>query len=124
MFDHFTCVKNLNSECSLASSRGQRDAVVTKEKVVTRGMCVSHSVVSDCLQLYGLQPTRLLCPWGFSRKEYWNGLPSPSPILFLNLQNNLKKHLTSTNGLILNMTLNAIFRKYLKSKIYKFGDLC
>ena len=23
----------------------------------------------------GLQPTRLLCPWEFSRKEYWSGLP-------------------------------------------------
>jgi len=22
---------------------------------------------------------RLLCPWGFSRQEYWSGLPSPSP---------------------------------------------
>ena len=23
----------------------------------------------------GLQPTRLLCPWGFSRREHWSGLP-------------------------------------------------
>ena len=23
--------------------------------------------------------SRLLCPWGFSRQEYWNGLPSPPP---------------------------------------------
>ena len=22
---------------------------------------------------------RLLCPWGFSRQEYWSGLPSPFP---------------------------------------------
>ena len=27
----------------------------------------------------GLEPTRLLCPWGFSRQEYWGGLPFPSP---------------------------------------------
>ena len=27
----------------------------------------------------GLQPARLLCPWGFSRKEYWRGLPCPPP---------------------------------------------
>ena len=26
-----------------------------------------------------LLPTRLLCPWGFSWQEYWNGLPFPSP---------------------------------------------
>ena len=25
------------------------------------------------------QPTRLLCPWGFSRQEYWSGLPCPPP---------------------------------------------
>ena len=24
-------------------------------------------------------PARLLYPWGFSRQEYWNGLPLPSP---------------------------------------------
>ena len=24
------------------------------------------------------EPTRLLCPWGFSRQEYWSGLPCPS----------------------------------------------
>ena len=28
---------------------------------------------------YGLQPARLLCPWGFSRQEYWSGLPCPPP---------------------------------------------
>ena len=26
-------------------------------------VCVSHSVVSNCLWPHGLQPTRLLCPW-------------------------------------------------------------
>ena len=33
------------------------------------------SVVSDSLWPHGLQFARLLCPWGFSRKEYWSGLP-------------------------------------------------
>ena len=28
---------------------------------------------------HGLQPTRLLCPWGLSRQEYWSGLPCPPP---------------------------------------------
>ena len=43
-------------------------------------MCViSRSVGSDSLQPHGLQPTRLLCPWGFSRSEYWSGLPRPPP---------------------------------------------
>ena len=35
--------------------------------------------MSDCLRPHGLQPARLLCPWGFSRKEYWSGLPYPPP---------------------------------------------
>ena len=37
---------------------------------------LSHSVVSYSLRLHGLQPTRHLCPWGFSRQEYWSALPS------------------------------------------------
>ena len=37
----------------------------------------SHSILSDSLQPHGLKPTRLLCPWGFSRQEYWSGLPCP-----------------------------------------------
>ena len=24
-------------------------------------------------------PTRILCPWGFSRQEYWSGLSCPPP---------------------------------------------
>ena len=28
---------------------------------------------------HGLLPTRLLCPWGFSRQEYWSGLPYSPP---------------------------------------------
>ena len=40
---------------------------------------LSCSVVSDSLRPHGLLPTRLLCPWGFSRQEYWSGLPCPPP---------------------------------------------
>ena len=36
---------------------------------------LGHSVVSDSLWPHGLWPTRLLCPWGFARQEYWSGLP-------------------------------------------------
>ena len=42
---------------------------------------LSHSVVSDSLQPLGLQPASLLCPWGFSRQEYWSRLPFPSAII-------------------------------------------
>ena len=40
---------------------------------------LSHSVMSVSLQPHGLKPARLLCPWGFSRQEYWSGLPYPHP---------------------------------------------
>ena len=40
---------------------------------------------SDSLQSYGLQPARHFCPWGFSRQEYWSGLPCSSPGDRLNL---------------------------------------
>ena len=49
-----------------------------------RYMCcaLSRSVMSDSLWTHELQPDRLLCPWGFSRQEYWSGLPRPSPGFF------------------------------------------
>ena len=33
----------------------------------------------NSLQPHGLLPPRLLCPLGFSRQEYWSGLPFPPP---------------------------------------------
>ena len=54
-------------------------------RLLLRGLLVlccaalSSSVVSNSLQSHGLQATRLLCPWGFSRQEYWSGLPCPPP---------------------------------------------
>ena len=35
--------------------------------------------VSNSLRPHGLQPIRLLCPWGFFRQEYWSVLPCPLP---------------------------------------------
>ena len=42
-------------------------------------LVLSHSVMSDSLQPHRLWPARLFCPWGFSRQEYWSGLPCPPP---------------------------------------------
>ena len=43
-----------------------------------RSCMLSHfSLVS--LWPYELYPTRLLCPWGFSRQECWSSLPCSSP---------------------------------------------
>ena len=43
-----------------------------------------HSVMSNSLQPHELQPSRLLCPWEFSRQAYWSGLPCPPPGDLLN----------------------------------------
>ena len=40
------------------------------------------AVMSDSLQPHGLRPAKLLCLWGFSRPEYWSGLPCPPPGIF------------------------------------------
>ena len=32
---------------------------------------LSRSVESNSLGLQGMQPSRFLCPWGFSRQEHW-----------------------------------------------------
>ena len=40
---------------------------------------VAQSCVFLCRTQVTLLPTRLLCPWGFSRQEYWSGLPCPPP---------------------------------------------
>ena len=55
--------------------------LVTPGKPISSMCCavLSHLVMSDSLQPHRLQPARLLCPWGFSRQDYWSGLPCPPP---------------------------------------------
>ena len=36
-----------------------------------------NSGISPIFHFVFCVPTRLHCPWGFSRQEYWNGLPCP-----------------------------------------------
>ena len=37
------------------------------------------TAMPDSLRPHKLYPTKLLCPWNFPDKKYWNGLPFPSP---------------------------------------------
>ena len=48
-------------------------------QVIKGNLGLSRSVVSDSLRPHGLQPSRLLCPWGFSRQRYWSGWPCLPP---------------------------------------------
>ena len=42
-------------------------------------MILISSQLRLTLQPHGWWPSRLLCLWGFSRQEYWSGLPCPPP---------------------------------------------
>ena len=55
-------------------------------------VCV-YPVMSDSFRPHGLQPARLLCPWNFSRQEYWSGLPFPT-------LGNLSHPRTESNSLV------------------------
>ena len=55
------------------------NSISTKELLNMACAVLSRSVMYNSLQPLGLQLARLLCPWGFSRQEYWSGLPSPPP---------------------------------------------
>ena len=55
------------------------NSISTTELLNMACAVLSRSVTSNSLQPLGLEPARLLCSWGFSRQEYWNGLPCPPP---------------------------------------------
>ena len=48
---------------------------------VTQLVCavLGHSDVSSSLRPHGMQPSRLLCPRGFSRQEHWSEFLRPPP---------------------------------------------
>ena len=57
------------------------------------GMC---SVISHSLQPRGLDSARLLCPWNFSRQEYWSELVFPAPTSSLTPLEQFPSSFTST----------------------------
>ena len=60
------------------------DEIISVKLLVLSVCVLSHSAVSDSLWPHELQPTRLLCPWGFFSQECWSGLPCPAPGDLLN----------------------------------------
>ena len=58
--------------------------------------------VQETYPLHGLQPTGLLCSWGFSRQEYWSGLPwtpTKQRALLYNLSNSIPRRDIFTGSL-------------------------
>ena len=70
----------------LVASRRLFDCVSWTLSCGSNVLCtvLSRSVMSHSLRPHGLQPTRLLYLWGFSRQEYWSELPRPPPRDLLN----------------------------------------
>ena len=80
-------------------------------------VCVSCLVVSDSLQPHRLESAMLLCPWDFSRQEYWSGFPFPSPGTYL-LFNKICHFIVSIVSHI-NQYMGLIsFSKYLALSIF------
>ena len=61
----------------MARNSGVKEPLKVKNHRACQECSLSH--VSDSLRPRGLYTTRLLCPWGSSRQEYWSGLPRPPP---------------------------------------------
>ena len=77
----FFIIKSLFFE---RKNEGEQRTVLGEEAVghiymLKAVLCVSRWVMSESLWPCGLQPARLLCPWGSSRQEYWGGLACPPP---------------------------------------------
>ena len=76
----FWCMLQLENHTSTQTSVKREYIQLKPKDNIYYLLCVlSGSVVSDSLWPHGLQPTRLLCLWGFFRQEYWSGLPCPLP---------------------------------------------
>ena len=78
---------------------------------------LGRSVVSDSLRPHGLQPTRLLCPWGFSRPESWSGLPFPSPLFPFGVAYYHPLHLQSQKLSLINRFFRSILCQETNSSV-------
>ena len=81
MFSPLCLILQVQFYNSERNSRAQRYVRETTGILASMWCCavLRRSVLSASLWPHGLQPARLLCPWGFSRQEHWSGLPCPPP---------------------------------------------
>ena len=76
-FPSFLLRQDAFSALLLAFSKAYLPGSFTRS--ASRSYAMLCFVASNSSKPHGLYPARLLCPWGFSRPEYWIGLPCPSP---------------------------------------------
>ena len=71
----WTSVKQVDSIGTISDE----DACPHVSSWVSNCGCGLVALLCPTLRSLGLQPSRLRCPWGFSRQESWSGLPCPPP---------------------------------------------
>ena len=92
-FHFWPCLLLMAAVCEKANWKRvtKNDTLITETEWRVKDLVFFFSSVL-CLvaQLYPIlwdsmdYSPRLLCPWGFSRQEFWSGLPFPSPEDLLN----------------------------------------
>ena len=65
---------------------------------LTVGLMLSHSVMPNSLQPYGLWPARLLCPWGILQARILKWVAFPPPGDLPNPGNEPTSHLSPALG--------------------------
>ena len=79
MWQLWFCLFHIGEEgrgsCSFWSKHTWDPPTAMLSLIVYTCCCLVAQSCTTLLQPHRLKPTRLLCPWGFSRQEYWNGLP-------------------------------------------------
>ena len=105
-----------------ASNAGGAVLTPGSETKIPHALCavLSHSVMSDSLQPCGLKPAKLLCPWGFSRQEYWSGLSCPPPGDFPNLGIEHRSPTLQADSFTISVTREAYYITYRCTMIPNF----
>ena len=69
------CVVSEATPCAVVKKQTNKKKNKKTQLILLMWLCAvfSCSVASDSLRPHGLSISRLLCPWGSSRQEYWSG---------------------------------------------------
>ena len=94
-------------------------------------LCLAARLCPNSLQPHELWPARRLCPWGFSRQEYWNGLPCPPPGNLPNPGGQGKMpgpgcaagHVQTGNSAFLRHSFSAFLTALYRQRIMPFGAI-
>ena len=123
LLSHFSCVQTAAHQAplSLGFSRQEHwnglpfpSPMHVSEKWKWR-----HSVVFDSQRPHGLQPTRLLRPWGFPGKSTGVGVPLPSPVKLLSHVQLFATPRTAARQASLSFT---IFWSMFKTHVHRVSD--